>query len=334
MAAASGEGGGRAPAEHPTLPAAPPVPAVARRERAVVAVADRLLQLFERLPEQHALALGAGLGRTWVRIRGPRVRVARVNLRLAFPEWSEAAREAVLVRSLENVGRSAAEFARLGRLGPEALRERVRIEGLEHYEAARASSKSGGVVAITGHFGSWEVLAAAMAAHGFPFVAVQKPRESPLLDAVVERYRRSGGAEFLARGNAARGALRALAQGKAVAILYDQDAPKDEGVFVPFFGRLACTRDGPVKIALRAHAAVLPIFLHRVGTSGHHVAHMRPPVPLVRPDGDVPGAVLENVRRLTAVVEEEIRRAPDHWSWVHKRWKTQPPGEPKPPDYD
>jgi KDO2-lipid IV(A) lauroyltransferase len=209
----------------------------------------------------------------------------------------------------------------------------VRIEGLEHYEAARASSKGGGVVAITGHFGSWEVLAAAMAAHGIPFVAVQKPRESPLLDAVIARYRRSGGAEFLARGNAARGALRALASGKAVAILYDQDAPKDEGVFVPFFGRLACTRDGPVKIALRARAAVLPVFLHRVGTGSSHVAHIRPPVPLLRPDGDVAGAIRENVRRITAAVEEEIRRAPDHWSWVHKRWKTQPPGEPKPPDY-
>jgi KDO2-lipid IV(A) lauroyltransferase len=330
MAAASGDGGERAPAEHPAMPA----PSPTRRERAAVAVVDRLLWLFERLPEQRALALGAGLGRAWVRLRGPRTQVARVNLRLAFPEWSEAAREAVLVRSLENVGKSAAEFALLGRLGPAALRERVRIEGIEHYEAARASSKSGGVLAITGHFGSWEMLAAAMAAHGFPFVAVQKPRESPLLDAVVGRYRRSGGAEFLARGNAARTALRALANGKAVAILYDQDAPKDEGVFVPFFGRLACTRDGPVKIALRARAAVLPIFLHRVGAGASHVAHFRPAVPLLRPDGDVAGAIRENVRRMTAVIEDEIRRAPDHWNWIHRRWRTQPPGEPRPPDYD
>jgi len=173
-----------------------------------------------------------------------------------------------------------------------------------------------------------------MAAHGFPFVAVQKPRESALLDAVIERYRRAGGAEFLARGNAARAALRALANGKAVAILYDQDAPKGEGVFVPFFGRLASTRDGPVKIAMRARAAVVPIFLHRVGNSGKHVAHFRPVVPMAQPDGDVAGAIRENVRRITAVIEEEIRRAPDHWSWFHRRWRTQPRGEPRPPDYD
>jgi Kdo2-lipid IVA lauroyltransferase/acyltransferase len=315
-------------------PQSPPSPSAGRRERAAVAVADRLLGVLERLPERRALALAAGLCRAWAKLGGPRTQVARENLRIAFPGWSEAEREAVLVRSFENIGRSVAEFARLGRLGPEALRERVQLEGLEHVEAARAQSKTGGVVAITGHFGSWEMLAAAMAAHGYPFVAVQKPRESPLLDAIVERYRRAGGAEFLARGNAALSVMRSLAEGKAVAILYDQDAPKDEGVFVPFFGRLACTRDGPVKIALRARAPVLPVFLHRVGTSSMHVARFRAPIPMVRGHGmPLEEAIRENARRMTAAIEDEIREAPDHWSWVHRRWKTQPPGEPAPASY-
>jgi KDO2-lipid IV(A) lauroyltransferase len=313
---------------------APPSPSVTRRERLGVALADRLLQALESLPEPRALALAAALCRAWVRLGGPRTRVARENLRIAFPGWSEAKREAVLVRSFENIGRSVAEFARLGRLGPEALRERVRLEGLEHVEAARAQSKTGGILAITGHFGSWEMLAAAMAAHGYPFVAVQKPRESPLLDAIVERYRRAGGAEFLARGNAALAVMRSLAEGKAVAILYDQDSPKDEGVFVPFFGRLASTRDGPVKIALRARVPVLPVFLHRVGDTSAHVAHFRAPIPMLRGQGvPLEEAIRENARRMTAAIEDEIRRAPDHWNWVHRRWKTQPPGEPKPPGY-
>jgi KDO2-lipid IV(A) lauroyltransferase len=314
--------------------AEPPKAQPARRERLGAAAAERFLRLVERMPEARALAFGAALGRAWARLGAPRTQVARTNLRIAFPDWSEAAREAVLVRSFENVGRSLAEFALLGRLGPEALRERVRIEGLEHYEKARAASKSGGVVAITGHFGSWELLAAAMAAHGFPFVAVQKPRESPLLDAIVDRYRSLGGAEFLARGDAARAALRALREGKAVAILYDLDAPRDEGVFVPFFGRLASTRDGPVRIALRTRAPVVPIFLHRVGTGCRHVAQFRPPIELVRAeDGDVEAAIRENARRMTAAIEREIVSAPDHWSWIHRRWKTQPPGEPRPPGY-
>jgi KDO2-lipid IV(A) lauroyltransferase len=289
--------------------------------------------MLERLPERRALAFGAGLGRAWARLGGPRTQIARVNLRIAFPTWSEARRDAVLVRSFENFGRSRAEFALLARLGPGALRARVRIEGAEHYEAAKRASKTGGVIAITGHFGSWELLAAAMAAHGFPFVAVQKPRESPLLDAIVARYRRSGGAEFLARGDAARAALRALRDGKAVAILYDQDASRDEGVFVPFFGRLASTRDGPVKIALRTKAPVLPVFLHRAEDGESHIARFRPAVPMVRPEGDVAAAIRENARRMTEALEREIILAPDHWSWVHRRWKTQPPGEPRPPGY-
>jgi KDO2-lipid IV(A) lauroyltransferase len=289
--------------------------------------------VLERLPERRALSFGAGLGRAWARLGGPRTQVARVNLRIAFPTWSEARRDAVLVRSFENFGRSLAEFALLARLGPDALRARVRIEGAEHYEAAKSASKTGGVIAITGHFGSWELLAAAMAAHGFPFVAVQKPRESALLDAIVARYRRSGGAEFLARGDAARAALRALRDGKAVAILYDQDAPRDEGVFVPFFGRLASTRDGPVKIAMRTKAPVLPVFLHRAEDGKSHIARFRPPVPMVRPEGDVAAAIRENARRMTEALEREITLAPDHWSWVHRRWKTQPPGEPRPPGY-
>jgi KDO2-lipid IV(A) lauroyltransferase len=315
------------------MPAEPQQALVPRHARLGAAVADRFLRVLERMSEPRALALGAGLGRAWARLGGPRTQVARENLRIAFPDWSEAERHAVLVRSFENVGRSLAEFALLAKLGPEALRERVHIEGLEHLEAARAASKSGGIVAITGHFGSWEMLAAAMAAHGFPFVAVQRPRESPLLDAIVERYRRSGGAEFLARGDAARAALRALREGKAVAILYDQDAPRDEGVFVPFFGRLASTRDGPVRIALRTRVPVLPIFLHRVGTGSQHVAQFRAPIPMQRPEGDVEGAVRENARRMTEAIEQEIIRAPDHWSWIHRRWKTQPPGEPRPPSY-
>jgi len=305
----------------------------AQRERLAAGAVDGVLKLLERLPEERALALGAGLGRAWARLGGPRTRVARANLRIAFPRWSEARRNAVLVKSFENFGRSFAEFALLARLGPEALKERVRIEGIEHYEAARRASRTGGVIAITAHFGSWELLAAAMAAHGFPFVAVQKPRASPLLDAIVARYRRAGGAEFLARGDAARSALRALREGKAVGILYDQDAAKDEGVFVPFFGRLASTRDGPVRIAMRTRAPVIPIFLHREGEGTRHVARFRAPIPMVRPEGDVADAVRENARRMTEALEREIVLAPDHWGWVHRRWKTQPPGEAKPQEY-
>ena len=316
-------------AAQPTVPEAP---LRSRWERFTAAAAARLLDLLERIPERHAMALGVGFGRAWVRLGGPRTQVGRVNLRIAFPSWSEAEREAVLVRAMENIGRSFVEFARLARIGPEGLRERVRFEGLEHYEAAKKLTPRGGVIALTGHFGSWELLVAAGVAHGMPVVPVHRARDNALLDVVIQRYRDAGGGEFLPRGTAALPVLRALRKGRAVAVAYDIDCPREEGVFVPFFGRLACTRDGPVRIAMTG-VPVVPVFLHRSPDGLSHVARVYPALELV-PEGDDPeAAILENARRMTASIEEEIRRAPDHWNWIHRRWKTQPPGEPRPPGY-
>jgi KDO2-lipid IV(A) lauroyltransferase len=313
-------------------PTEPEAPARGRWERFSAAVAARVLDGVERMPEAHAMALAAGLGRAWARVGGPRTQVGRVNLRIAFPEWSEAEREAVLVRAMENIGRSFVEFARLGRMGPEGLRERVRFEGLEHYEEAKKRTPRGGVIALTGHFGSWEMLVAAGVAHGMPVVPVHRARDNPMLDVLIQRYREAGGGDFLPRGTAALGVLRALRKGTAVAVAYDLDCPRSEGVFVPFFGRLACTRDGPVRIAM-AGVPVVPVFLHRQPDGFSHVAKVYPAVEIVPEGGDPEAAIRENARRMTAVIEEEIRRAPDHWNWIHRRWKTQPEGEPKPPDY-
>ncbi len=319
---------------HGLTPAEPEAPSRSRRERFEAAAAERLLDLLERIPERYAMALGAGFGRAWARLGLPRTQVGRVNLRIAFPSWSEAEREAVLERALANIGRSFVEFARLSRIGKEGLRERVRFEGLEHYEAARRASPKNGMIALTGHFGSWELLVAAAVAHGLPVVPVHRARDSALLDVVIQRYREASGGEFLPRGTAAFPVLRAIRKGRAVAIAYDIDCPRNEGVFVPFFGRLACTRDGPARIAMATGAAVIPVFLHRQPDGIHHVARLYPPLEIVPAGSDPEAALRENVRRMTAAIEDEIRRAPDHWNWIHKRWKTQPPGEPRPPDYD
>ena len=314
-------------------PAEPTSASPGRRERLAAAAADWLLARLEGMPEERALALGASFGRGWARLGGPRTQTARANLRIAFPEWSEAEREAVRVRALENLGRSLVEFARIAAIGPEGLRERVRFEGLEHYEAARRASPRGGVIALTGHFGSWELLVAAGVAHGLPVVPVHRARDSALLEAVLQRYREAGGGELLPRGSSASSVLRALRHGRTVAVAYDLDCPRKEGVFVPFFGRLACTRDGPVRIAMHAGVPVVPVFLHRLPDGRRHLARVRPPLELRTEAEDPEGAVRENARRMTAAIEAEIRLVPDHWNWVHRRWRTQPPGEPRPPGY-
>ena len=153
-----------------------------------------------------------------------------------------------------------------------------------------------------------------------------------MLERLVGGWRGHRGVELLARGSAARGALRALKQGRFLAMPFDQNCPRQEGVFVPFFGRLACTRDGPVRIAMRTGAPVLPVFIQRVGESERHQVRIEPPLALLgaQETEDPREAVVENARRMTEVIEAAIRRAPTEWTWTHRRWRTAPAGVLRP----
>jgi KDO2-lipid IV(A) lauroyltransferase len=204
------------------------------------------------------------------------------------------------------------------------------MEGLENLEVARKESESGGVIALTAHFGSWEFLAAAMVARGLPVTLVHRARDNPLLEELIGSLRERGGSELFTRGSAARAAIRALRDGKILAMTYDQNCGREEGVFVPFFGRLACTRTGPPRIAMRTGAPVLPVFVERQDGSARHRVRILPALELLPEGEDREAAVRENARRMTQAIEAAIRRVPDHWAWVHRRWRTQPKGEPKP----
>ena len=282
------------------------------------------------LPDRAALRLGAAFGRTWAHYGLPRTRAARVNLRIAFPEWSEAERARVLVASFENLGRGLVELAWLGRRDAGALAARVRVEGAQHVAGARARANGGGLIILTAHFGSWEFFAAAMAAHGFPLTIVHRERDDAGLGQVLEERRAEAGAAYLPRGDAAFGAMRALRRGDLLALPFDQNAHASQGVFVPFFGRLAATSTVPVRLAMLTGAPVVPAFLHREREDPlRHVARIHAPLELVPGEGD--DAVIENTRRMTRAIEAEVRRAPEQWTWAHRRWRTQPSGEPSPP---
>jgi KDO2-lipid IV(A) lauroyltransferase len=286
--------------------------------------------LVQLLPRQAALDIAGLVGRAYAALGGPRSSVGRINLRIAFPEWTESRRRSVLVESCANLARSFVELALLSRGDPGELRRLVRIEGLEHLEAARRDSETGGVIVLTAHLGSWEFLAAAMVAHGLPVTLVHRARDNPLIEELLSSLRERGGSELYARGSAARAALRALREGKILAMTYDQNCSREEGVFVPFFGRLACTRSAPPRIAMRTGAPVVPIFVEREGGRARHRVRILPSLEMLPGGEDREAAVRENARRMTEVIEAEIRRMPDHWIWVHRRWRTQPEGEPKP----
>jgi len=275
------------------------------------------------------MRLAAGAGRWLAHASGPRTDVALQNLRIAFPEWRETQRRAVLASAFENVGRAFVDFAHLGRLDAARLRELVDVEGWENFERAREASPSGGVICLTAHYGSWELLVAIMAAHDVGISLIHRSRDNPLVDRVMNRLREEMGVELLPRGSAARGALRALRAGRVVAVTFDQNSPRAEGVFVPFFGRLACTRDAPARLAMHTGATVLPVFAERLGSGDRHRVRVLPHIPLVPDEGDREAAVVENVARMAGAIEAAIRRAPEQWTWTHRRWRTQPPGEPR-----
>ena len=299
-------------------------------ERITAAGAAAGLAAFRLQSPERALVTGAAFGRTWARLGGPRVSHARLNLRIAFPEWNEARRQEVLVASFGNLGRCLAEFAFLSRLSDNELRERVRIEGLEHLEEALKDKPGSGAIALTAHLGNWELFGVAMAAYGHPLTIVHRERDNPLLDQIVMAQRGSGAAENVARGNAARAALRTLRDGRLLAMPYDQGCHRNEGLFVPFFHRLAIARVAPARIAMKTGVPVIPVFLHREPDGYHHVCKVRPQIPLVEDPDDPAGALRENVQRMTRAIEDEIRRAPEQWTWVHRRWRVQPRGEPRP----
>jgi KDO2-lipid IV(A) lauroyltransferase len=288
-----------------------------------------VLGLAGRLDRSRAVAWGGTLGRSWARLGGLRTEDALVNLRIAFPAWSEARRREVLERSFANLGRGIAELAFLDRLTAENVGDVVSVEGLEHFHAARESAPDVGVIALTAHFGNFELLAVAMALRGFPITIVYRER-GPDLEATLRSWRELHGTTTIPRGSAARGVLRALRERRVVAMTLDQDTPRREGVFVPFFSRLACTRDAPARIAMRTGAPVLPVFVFRRGESDRHHMRCLPALALEPAGSDPEAAVLENVRRMTRVIEDAVREAPDQWAWTHRRWRTQPHGEPRP----
>jgi KDO2-lipid IV(A) lauroyltransferase len=282
--------------------------------------ADLLLKTFSALP----LAMRKGLFLTLARLFYlliPRQRIITLhNLAQAFPEKDLTEIQRIARGVYRNVGLIAAEYFDLPRLSKENIRERVAVEGLEHYQRALAQKK--GVLFFSAHFSNWELSATAFALLVKPVTVLYRPLDSPVLDEIVRRVREASGNMTLPKEHAMRTMLRTLKQNGVLGIMIDQNMAWYEGVFVPFFGRSACTTDGLVRLALHTDAPVLPGFLIRQA-NGTYLLKLHPEVEMAR-TGDRRQDVLINTQRCTAVVEEVVRQYPDQWFWMHQRWKTQP----------
>jgi KDO2-lipid IV(A) lauroyltransferase len=195
---------------------------------------------------------------------------------------------------------------------------------LEHYLAARERGQ--GVLIVTGHLGAWELSSFWHSLMGHPMTMVIRRLDNPRVDRLVNSIRCLHGNRVVHKDDFARGLLSAMRQGETVGILMDTNMTPPQGVFVPFFGVSACTASGLARVALRTGAAVLPGFLVWEAAEKQYVLRFGAEILLLR-TGDDERDVVGNTARFTAAIEEYVRRYPDQWLWVHRRWKARPPGE-------
>lgn len=292
-----------------------------RLEFAAVWVLVRLLGLP---PRRAARAAGAGIG--WLAYRlVPRLRrVGLKNLELAFPEWDEKQRHETLRRLYRNLGWQLTEFCQMPKYTREGSRAFLRYEGLERYLALRARGK--GVLIVTGHLGAWELSSFYHSLMGYPMSMVIRRLDNPRVDDLVNHTRCLHGNRVLHKDDFARGLLGAMRAGETVGILMDTNMTPPQGVFVPFFGKLACTASGLARVALKTGAAVLPGFMLWEESEQKYVLHFGEEIVLDRTGDDEADAVA-NTAKCTASIEAYVRRYSDQWLWVHRRWKTRPESE-------
>ncbi len=269
------------------------------------------------LPWRAALALGRRLGAlAWRVSRRDRARTLE-HLALAFPDLEPDRRSALgracfqtqtvnLVETLHALGRR-----------PGSVVERIEVAGWEHVEGPLGAGRP--LFVLTAHCGNWELLGAVFSARGIGLTGIVRDLD-PGAEGIMRRLRRHYGTRTIVRGSpgAARELLRVFRSGGVLAMLIDQDVRVD-GVWVPFFGRLAYTPAGAAQIALRRGATVVPIFMER-REDGSHLMRCLPALKLPE---DVRGATAA----MTAAIEEQVRRRPEQWVWMHRRWRQRPPGE-------
>lgn len=290
------------------------------------AVAWGIFNGFRVLPRSLALAAGKGLG-VLARFVLPHLRRhAQMNLQMAFPHLDDKARAQIERGTFRNLGRALGEVAQFPKLNRENIESVVAYEGLENYQQAVAQRR--GIILLTGHIGAWELSVYAHSIYGYSMSFLARRVDNPMVERLAETNRSRFGNRSIDKKGSLREVLKTLKAGGVVGILADLNSSREEGVFVDFFGLPACTTAGVATLALRTGAIVLPGYILWDDEKKIHRLCFEPPIETIH-TGNQKEDVVVNTARYTKALESVIRRHPDQWLWIHRRWRTRPEGEPE-----
>ena len=294
------------------------------RERLEYASAWILLKFLGCLPRRMSRSIGVLVAHVLFFIRPALRRAAEFNLKLAFPELPGSARRGIVRRMVRNLGWMAAEFARLPRYTRSNIEKAMILDGFENFAAAERRRK--GVLFLTGHMGAWELEPFAHALYSGPIYFLVRPIDNPRVDALVNRYRCASGNRPIKKNESARAIFRILHEGGVIGVLADQNTVPAEAVFADFFGIPAATTSGIARLARRTGAAVVPAYNYWDPLIRKYRLRYEPALELTATD-DEESDIRNYSARFNQVIEDYVRRFPDQWLWVHRRWKTRPANE-------
>jgi KDO2-lipid IV(A) lauroyltransferase len=298
---------------------------VITRERFEYLLVTAVARTLGRLPRPFARALVEFLLALLYHLLGRLRRTGLRNLELALPELPQAQRNRILRGVYRSLGRQLVEFCRMRRYTRENIQDWIRTEGEEHFLVAESRGK--GVLVLTGHLGAWELSGFYHSLLGHSMGVVIRRLDNRLLDEYVNSIRCQHGNRMLHKDDFARGLLHAMRSGQTVGILMDTNMTPPQGVFVKFFGLTACTASGLARVAVKTGAAVVPGFCVWEPLEKRYVLNFGPELHFTR-TADHESDILAATQQCNDVLESWIRRYPDQWLWIHRRWKTRPPGEP------
>ena len=279
------------------------------------------------LPWPAAIATGRVMGHVFYLFAGDLRRTAAINLKLAFPEKTDEERNVLVRECFASLGRLLGLFSQFGKRSQEELRNMIEPSGFEHLDAAK-KTYGNRIILLTAHLGAWELTSFAFSFLGYPMTIPVRRIDNPRIEQLVDRYRTGFGNTTLDKLTAGRLMLKILRSGnRHIGLLPDLNTLDDEAIFIDFFAVPAATNFVIAKLALRTNAPLMPVFAPWSEEKKKYLLIVTPPL-VPESTGDEEADIRRLTTNLALRIEDQIRQHPGQWLWVHKRWKTRPPGEP------